>query len=188
MTGILTELTNFLKENQRTTTQKSNLEEAMGKAMEDMTNSTQLKFKQKVAPPMHQSLFLFVTSIARTNLEIELIQRGGSLLNSVEPSTSTSTGSNTNSLRLMPNRDCIVPLLHVLAVHARLLSQWPTWKVWQQITGIQDSPTSPMALTPIEKQVPLLLKDPTALLIQFVLLLPLHLDQGIYLIYPIFIS
>ncbi|XP_044728240.1 E3 ubiquitin-protein ligase Ubr3 [Chrysoperla carnea] len=176
MDGILSELTNFLKENQKPTS-TSNLAEAMGKSMEDMTNSTHLKFKQKVAPPMHQSLFLFVTSIARTNLEIELIQRGGSLC------TDTTTNNNNThpTLSLMPKRDCIVPLLHVLAVHARVLAQWPTWQIWTQITGVQGSPTtSPMALTTIEREVPLLLKDPSALLIQFILLLPLHLDQAYF--------
>lgn len=69
--------------------------EAMGKAMDDMSSCTQLKpmFKQ----PTPQSLFLFVTSIARTNLEVELIQRGGSLvLNGAEPPNP-----------LLPKRDCI---------------------------------------------------------------------------------
>lgn len=67
--------------------------------MEDMTSSTQLKpmFKPKSDKPSHQSLFLFVTSIARTNLEIELIQRGGSLV--VNP--------NEPPNPLLPKRDCI---------------------------------------------------------------------------------
>lgn len=67
--------------------------------MEDMTSSTQLKpmYKPKSDKPSHQSLFLFVTSIARTNLEIELIQRGGSLvINNNEPPNP-----------LLPKRDCI---------------------------------------------------------------------------------
>lgn len=74
----------------------SNLAVAMGKAMEDMTSCTYLKYKQKNCKPSHQSLFLFVTSVARTNFEIELVQRGGSLC--VPPPT---------TIPLTPKRDCI---------------------------------------------------------------------------------
>lgn len=78
----------------------STLTEAMGKAMDDMSSSTQLKpiFKPKGdSQPSPQSLFLFVTSIARTNLEVELVQRGGSLV------TSDTEPPNP----LLPKRDCI---------------------------------------------------------------------------------
>lgn len=68
------------------------LSEAMGHAMEVMTNSTQRKSRR--ALPTTRSLFLFVTSIARTNLETEIIQRGGSLCSSVV-------------VRYKPKRDCI---------------------------------------------------------------------------------
>jgi len=72
----------------------------------------------------------------------------------------------------------IVPLLHVLAMHGRLLAHWPAWHTWQQVAGIRSEPRAPLALTPYEKEVPLLLRDPVALLTQFILLLPLHLDQS----------
>lgn len=65
--------------------------------MEDMTNSTHRKFKTTIktsVSPTFQSLFLFVTSIARTNLESELVQRGGSLC-------------SNNVVRYKPRRDCI---------------------------------------------------------------------------------
>ncbi|KAG5337844.1 UBR3 ligase, partial [Acromyrmex heyeri] len=164
---ILADLNTFLKEIQRNPV-SSNLSVAMGKAMEDMTSCTYLKYKQKNCKPSHQSLFLFVTSVARTNFEIELVQRGGSLC--VAPPT---------TIPLMPKRDCIVALLHVLAMHARVLTTWPVHHVWQQLSGISlmEESTSSLALTPHERQVPLLLRDPTAMLIQFILLLPLHLDQ-----------
>jgi hypothetical protein len=48
--------------------------------MEDMTNSTYHKFRQRSRAPTSQSVFLFVTSIARTNLEVELVQKGNSLV------------------------------------------------------------------------------------------------------------
>lgn len=188
--------------------------------MEDMTTCTYLKYKQKNCKPSHQSLFLFVTSVARTNFEIELVQRGGSLCDS-PPTT----------IPLTPKRDCIgtlasldaliyqsifhlvlpfifsyasstfitliyrfvrtncnqkdtciflsVALLHVLAMHARVLVTWPVHHVWQQLAiPLIEEPTSSFALTPREREVPLLLRDPTAMLIQFILLLPLHLDQS----------
>ncbi|XP_015603280.1 E3 ubiquitin-protein ligase Ubr3 isoform X2 [Cephus cinctus] len=163
-TTILSELNNFLKEIQRNPI-SSNLAVAMGKAMEDMTSSAYLKYKQKNCTPSHQSLFLFVTSIARTNFEVEIVQRGGSLC---VPRPST--------MPLTPKRDCIVALLHVLAMHARVLTTWPVHHTWQELAGLPLDPT-PLELTPLQKEVPLLLKDPTALLLQFILLLPLHLDQ-----------
>ncbi|XP_074027443.1 ubr3 ubiquitin ligase isoform X2 [Leptinotarsa decemlineata] len=170
MSFVLDELSNFLRENdQKPST--SDMAEAIGKVMEDMTSSTQLKpmFKPISENPIPQSLFLFVTSIARTNLEVELIQRGGTL---VVPSTDP-----TNPL--LPKRDCIVPLLHVLAVHARVarvLAMWPAWMTFQQLCGLP-AKVPITTLAPIEREVPLLLRDPTALLLQFILLLPLHLDQ-----------
>lgn len=63
----------------------------MGRAFEEMTRSTHQNAKQ---PPTNPRLFLFVTSIARTNLEAEIIQRGGSLCSS-------------NPIRYKPKRDCI---------------------------------------------------------------------------------
>lgn len=164
-TAILMELNNFLKEIQLNPI-STNLSVAMGKAMEEMTASTYLKYKQKNCQPSHQSLFLFVTSVARTNFEVELVQRGGSLCL-----------SSSTTAALTPKRDCIVALLHVLAMHARVLTNWPVHTTWQQLSGLPSDPATPLAVTPHEREVPLLLRDPTALLIQFVLLLPLHIDQ-----------
>lgn len=56
------------------------LSEAMSRSMEDMTNCTHRNANRTL--PTFRSLFLFVTSIARTNLEAEIIQRGGSLCTS----------------------------------------------------------------------------------------------------------
>ncbi|KAI4457238.1 ubiquitin ligase e3 alpha-related [Holotrichia oblita] len=166
MEQVLIELGDFLRENEQTPS-TSNLSDAIVRAMEDMTSNAQLKpmFKSKGNKPSNQSLFLFVTSIARTNLEVELIQRSGTLV----------TNANEPPNPLLPKRDCIVPLLHVLAVHARALALWPAWMNLQQLCGLPATPSN--ALASIEKEVPLLLRDPIALLLQFVLLLPLHVDQ-----------
>lgn len=70
----------------------------MQKAMRDIQNSTFLQYRQVTTNPGSEiySIFLFVTSVARTNFEIELVQRGGSLCTS-PPST----------ISLTPKRDCI---------------------------------------------------------------------------------
>lgn len=70
-----------------------------------------------------------------------------------------------------------MPLLHVLATHARPLDNISAWITWQQLTGAIF-----IGQTPSEedkhKIMPLLLRDPLALLIQFVLILPLNMDQS----------
>ncbi|KAL1497456.1 hypothetical protein ABEB36_008425 [Hypothenemus hampei] len=170
MSQILEELSGFLKDNDQKPS-SSNMAEAIGKVMEDMTNSTQIKpiFKPKSDKPIPQSLFLFVTSIARTNLEVELVQRDESLV----------TWPNDPPNPLLPKRDCIVPLLHVLAAHARVarsIARWPAWMTFQQLCGLPPEESGTSLVSP-EREVPILLKDPVALLLQFVLLLPLHLDQ-----------
>ncbi|XP_045478273.1 E3 ubiquitin-protein ligase Ubr3 isoform X3 [Harmonia axyridis] len=172
MSQVLDELSDFLRENVPKPN-VSNMSEAIGKAMEDMSSCTQLKpiFKLNNDKPSPYSLFLFITSIARTNLEVELIQRGGSLVFQEEPPNP-----------LLPKRDCIVPLLHVLAFHARVargMAKWAAWTTFEQLCGLPNQNTV-NALANIEREVPLMLRDPIALLLQFVLLLPLHLDQ-IYL-------
>lgn len=130
--------------------------------MEDMTNITHRKMKR--VPPTFRSLFIFVTSIARTNLESEIIQRGGSLC-------------STNPTRYKPKRDCIVPLLHVLSVHVRVLVEWPLWSSWASLAGMPVTESAPVP-SHCREVIPGLLADPTALLLKFILLAPLHLDQG----------
>ncbi|XP_026278143.1 E3 ubiquitin-protein ligase Ubr3 [Frankliniella occidentalis] len=167
--SIVSEISHLLLENPLVV-RTSTLPEAMGKLMEDMTNCTSRKYKQKSTTTTHQSLFLFVASIARTNLELELVQRGGNLCTDLESINSPLT----------PKRSCIVPLLHVLAIHARCLAVWPVSRLWQQLAGVEiESDTT--ALAALEKEVPLLLRDPTAILLQLVLLLPLHIDETYFL-------
>ncbi|GBP05047.1 E3 ubiquitin-protein ligase Ubr3 [Eumeta japonica] len=133
---------------------------AMGRAMEDMTNVTNRNMKR--IPPTFRSLFIFVTSIARTNLESEIIQRGGSLC-------------TTNPTRYKPKRDCIVPLLHVLSVHVRVLVEWPLWSSWASC-GHAGGRKRSCADTHCREVIPALLADPIALL-KYILIAPLHLDQ-----------
>ncbi len=263
----------------------SNLMEAMGRVMEDMTNTTYPRFRQITLTPSPASLSQFVQSIARTNLEIELLQRGDSIIqgaritrcglihssssmaapsscstnlshfinsgngsvgsgsggtvsgssqviSSVWPATrdssptpgtssanwnspglelrfsssptlgassnSSSTGvagrlegSKTHSVSpwsLLPKRSCMLPLLHVLATHSKILTTQPYQKLWSQIAGLGWVPPSTdyvpeslglhASVGSQDKQVPLLLQDVTCLLIQMVLILPLPLDRS----------
>ncbi|XP_055914152.1 E3 ubiquitin-protein ligase Ubr3 isoform X3 [Eupeodes corollae] len=159
---LVFELMNLIKENERpplrTTTK---LSEAMGRAMEDMTNITHRKINR--FPPTFRSLFLFVTSIARTNLESEIIQRGGTLC-------------SNQSTRYKPKRECIVPLLHVLSVHVRVLVEWPLWRSWASLAGMPVIDSAPVP-SHCKEFIPSLFADPIALLLKFILLAPLHLDQ-----------
>lgn len=71
----------------------SRLSEAMGKAMEDMTATAGGKLKQRYGSSP-AAIFTFVASLVRTNLECELVQRGGTLLTQPTP-------------RYKPRDDCI---------------------------------------------------------------------------------
>ncbi|EDV91734.1 GH24439 [Drosophila grimshawi] len=160
---LVADLTDLIKENE-TMPQPTKLTEAMGHAMEVMTNIAQRKVK--CATITFRKLFIFVTSIARTNLEAEIIQRGGSLCTS-------------NATRYKPKRDCIVPLLHVLSVHVRVLVEWPLWSSWASLAGMPVNDTEPLPAH-CRELIPSLLADPIALLLKFILLAPLHLDQDYF--------
>lgn len=56
----------------------------MGKAMEDMTATAGGKLKQRYGSSP-AAIFTFVASLVRTNLECELVQRGGTLQTVVAP-------------------------------------------------------------------------------------------------------
>lgn len=212
---LVNELMNLIKENKRPPA-TTKFYEAMGRAMENITSCTQRNIKKH--PVTIQSLFSFVISIARINLESEVIQRGGSLC-------------TQRDLRYKPKRDCIVPLLHVLSLHVRLMindvsstrfkagDDWPVWRSWANLCGVhlaqhesdEDSLSSLAAassstaataaalglLPDVDDSggnstaaattsspaysnteiVPALLSDPCALMLKFILLAPLHLDQ-----------
>lgn len=83
-----------------------------------------------------------------------------------------------------------VPLLHVLGFHSKILSgggdspiagvggslHWIR-QTWASISQ-QPVAGSEGAVTPREREVPLLLRDPVTLLLQLILLLPSRIDQG----------
>ncbi|XP_068633066.1 E3 ubiquitin-protein ligase Ubr3 isoform X2 [Battus philenor] len=151
----------------------SRLSEAMGKAMEDMTAMAGGKLKQRYGSSP-AAIFTFVASLVRSNLECELVQRGGSLLPRPAP-------------RYKPRDDCIVPLMAVAGAHARALSAAGaalgaanTWRALRPPTsptggaGSAAGGVGSRAAVPAadSRPVPLLLRDPLALLMHLLLLAP----------------
>ncbi|WAQ93484.1 UBR3-like protein [Mya arenaria] len=136
---------------------------AMGSMMEDLTNATYGMFKTYTSSQTSESVLLFVCSVARTNLEVELLQRNNKL---ASPLSS-------------PRKHCFLPLLHVLSMHSKILTTKPYTDLWSHITGVSCS-ESTTSVSLYHKEVPLLLKDPASLLIQIILTLPSTIETGHY--------
>lgn len=85
----------------------SRLSEAMGKAMEDMTATAGGKLKQRYGSSP-AAIFTFVASLVRTNLECELVQRGGSLVH--QPAPRYKPRDDCIGDRVLPTRRCATTL------------------------------------------------------------------------------
>jgi hypothetical protein len=133
---------------------------------------------------MH-SLFLFLNSIARTNLETGLIARSIKLQNSREPTVSgvrNNPAGSSKSHEHQPTgpifqtvrradekRTCYQLLFQVLALNAQTLinDQWCTYDhVWSGLTHSVPE-ANRLSIRPRGSEVPLLLRDPVAMLLQF---------------------
>ncbi|XP_048246065.1 E3 ubiquitin-protein ligase UBR3-like [Haliotis rufescens] len=155
----------------------ANLTRVMGNVMEDLTNATHAVFKVFSHSQTSESVLLFVCSVARTNLEIELLQRGGSL--------------DSQQGKGYTKKNCFLPLMHVLSLHSKILTMRPTpyTDLWAHITGVTLSEES-TSISVFHKDVPLLLKDATSLLIQLILTLPAtikeeHFDFLVQMLYNV---
>lgn len=73
-----------------------------------------------------------------------------------------------------------VSLFHVLALNAKVCIAQPYTPLWSQLTGLALPDDQAMTITQLEQEVPLLLKDVTALLIQFMVELPLNVDRAYF--------
>ncbi|KAK2727488.1 hypothetical protein QYM36_008099, partial [Artemia franciscana] len=152
----------------------SQLGEAMAKAMEDITSTTYARYRQSSRTGSSSggpaSFFMFVNSVARQSLEVELVMRGDSV-----------TGPPLSKFQSMMvpkhRKSCFVPLVHVLALHSKILRTQQHNAVWSKVTGIPAEVKSTTLLPAPVNEVPLLLRDAVALVLQFVLVLPLHLDK-----------
>uniref|UniRef100_A0A3Q3LCK0 E3 ubiquitin-protein ligase n=1 Tax=Mastacembelus armatus TaxID=205130 RepID=A0A3Q3LCK0_9TELE len=131
---------------------ESNLSKEMELVIKDIKNTTQKKYMDYGKNPgSPDNDFLFMYSVARTNLELELVHRGGNLC---------SGGASAAA-----KRSCLNQLFHVLAMHMRLYSIDSAYNPWTKLTQIIQSKEA-------EPEVPMLFRDVPSLLIIFVLTMP----------------
>ena len=122
------------------------------------------------SPHPNHAIILFVSSTARTNLELDLVTRGGALI--------TAAGAAASPSQSKP-RSCFLPLLHVLAIHMKIMSLKPLVSDWCQVSGLwQDEDDRTLLVR--ENNVPLLLRDPVTLLLHLTLILPVHMDRAFF--------
>uniref|UniRef100_A0AAQ5YHU1 E3 ubiquitin-protein ligase n=1 Tax=Amphiprion ocellaris TaxID=80972 RepID=A0AAQ5YHU1_AMPOC len=133
-------------------TTESNLSKEMELVIKDIKNTTQKKYMDYGKNPgSPDNDFLFMYSVARTNLELELVHRGGNLC---------SGGASAAA-----KRSCLNQLFHVLAMHMRLYSIDSAYNPWTKLTQITQNREA-------EPEVPMLFRDVPSLLIIFVLTMP----------------
>uniref|UniRef100_A0A3Q4MPX0 E3 ubiquitin-protein ligase n=1 Tax=Neolamprologus brichardi TaxID=32507 RepID=A0A3Q4MPX0_NEOBR len=131
---------------------ESNLSKEMELVIKDIKNTTQKKYMDYGRNPgSPDNDFLFMYSVARTNLELELVHRGGNLC---------SGGASAAA-----KRSCLNQLFHVLAMHMRLYSIDSAYNPWTKLTQI-------VQIKEAEPEVPMLFRDVPSLLIIFVLTMP----------------
>uniref|UniRef100_A0A8C7FRU1 E3 ubiquitin-protein ligase n=1 Tax=Oncorhynchus kisutch TaxID=8019 RepID=A0A8C7FRU1_ONCKI len=102
---------------------ESNLSKEMESVIKDIKNTTQRKYMDYGKNPgSPDNDFLFMYSVARTNLELELVHRGGNLC---------SGGASAAA-----KRSCLNQLFHVLAMHMRLYSIDSAYNPWTRLTQV----------------------------------------------------
>ncbi|KAJ8012787.1 hypothetical protein DPEC_G00046500 [Dallia pectoralis] len=136
---------------------ESNLSKEMELVIKDIKNTTQRKYMDYGKNPgSPDNDFLFMYSVARTNLELELVHRGGNLC---------SGGASAAA-----KRSCLNQLFHVLAMHMRLYSIDSAYNPWTRLT--QTTLSREECLDDDRPEVPMLFRDCPSLLIIFVLTMP----------------
>ncbi|XP_029385884.1 E3 ubiquitin-protein ligase ubr3 isoform X1 [Echeneis naucrates] len=137
---------------------ESNLSKEMELVIKDIKNTTQKKYMDYGKNPgSPDNDFLFMYSVARTNLELELVHRGGNLC---------SGGASAAA-----KRSCLNQLFHVLAMHMRLYSIDSAYNPWTKLTQITQSKEAD-SFDEERPEVPMLFRDVPSLLIIFVLTMP----------------
>uniref|UniRef100_A0A8C9YD98 E3 ubiquitin-protein ligase n=1 Tax=Sander lucioperca TaxID=283035 RepID=A0A8C9YD98_SANLU len=137
---------------------ESNLSKEMELVIKDIKNTTQKKYMDYGKNPgSPDNDFLFMYSVARTNLELELVHRGGNLC---------SGGASAAA-----KRSCLNQLFHVLAMHMRLYSIDSAYNPWTKLTQVTQSKEA-YGFDEKRPEVPMLFRDVPSLLIIFVLTMP----------------
>uniref|UniRef100_A0A224Z303 E3 ubiquitin-protein ligase n=2 Tax=Rhipicephalus TaxID=426455 RepID=A0A224Z303_9ACAR len=133
--------------------------------MEDLTNATFSQYRTISCLPNSHGLVLFLCSIARTNLEAEIVLRKGNLC--------------LPQPQQVKKQSCFLPLFRVLALHADRWMERRQAPFWSQLTGmvLSENLTS---LMPVERKVPVFVCDPAAVLLELMLALPLDLEKAYY--------
>ncbi|KAI2809956.1 E3 ubiquitin-protein ligase ubr3 [Blomia tropicalis] len=146
-----------------TTEDESKFLKVLAMTIEDVMKATEPQYRNIRVEPSPQSLFLFLSSISRTNLEYNILLW------------------RDNMLRPNQHSSCFVNLFQALSLNAKLVLPFLHFtRLWSQITGI-DSDDDATNLIPYEKQVPLLMKDPSAILLQFLYALPFNIDKAYFI-------
>lgn len=142
--------------------------------MENLTEAAYPEFKTCSKVPSAESALMFVCSVLRCNLELEMAQRGGTPCLPLQSS-------------LAAKKQCLLPLMHVLSLHSKILTDRKRCFIdlWSHITGVppQSCDTHEAAsqsLAPFLPEVPLLLKDASTLLIHLVLNMPATIQPAVY--------
>ncbi|XP_052462856.1 E3 ubiquitin-protein ligase ubr3 isoform X2 [Carassius gibelio] len=137
---------------------ESNLSKEMESVIKDIKNTTQKKYMDYGKNPgSPDNDFLFMYSVARTNLELELVHRGGNLC---------SGGASAAA-----KRSCLNQLFHVLAMHMRLYSIDSAYNPWTRLTQSTQSRDNEYCGDE-RPEVPMLFRDVPSLLIIFILTMP----------------
>ncbi|XP_075685543.1 E3 ubiquitin-protein ligase UBR3 isoform X1 [Rhinoderma darwinii] len=137
---------------------ETNLSKEMEAVMKDIKSATQKKYtdySKTLGSPDND--FLFMYSVARTNLELELVHRGDNLC--------------LGGAGAAGKRSCLNQLFHVLAMHMRLYSIDSEYNPWRKLTQLlpkKDSQTSDDE----RSEVPLLFRDVSSILLIQVLTMP----------------
>uniref|UniRef100_A0A8D0C5S4 E3 ubiquitin-protein ligase n=1 Tax=Salvator merianae TaxID=96440 RepID=A0A8D0C5S4_SALMN len=136
---------------------ETNLSKEMESVMKDIKNTTQKKYTDySKSPGSPDNDFLFMYSVARTNLELELVHRGGNLC---------LGGASTAG-----KRSCLHQLFHVLAMHMRLYSIDSAYNPWKKLTQLIQSPI--LGISAEQPEVPVLYRDVSSLLLIQILTMP----------------
>uniref|UniRef100_A0A8C6V8X7 E3 ubiquitin-protein ligase n=1 Tax=Naja naja TaxID=35670 RepID=A0A8C6V8X7_NAJNA len=137
---------------------ETNLSKEMESVMKDIKNTTQKKYTDySKTPGSPDNDFLFMYSVARTNLELELVHRGGNLC---------LGGASTAG-----KRSCLHQLFHVLAMHMRLYSIDSAYNPWKKLTQLIEGEELEMC-SEDQPEVPVLYKDVPSLLLIQILTMP----------------
>ncbi|XP_041117841.1 E3 ubiquitin-protein ligase ubr3-like isoform X2 [Polyodon spathula] len=161
--SVLVKEVEDLQEQMGTFSSETNLSREMESVIKDIKNTTQKKYMDySKTPGSPDNDFLFMYSVARTNLELELVHRGGNLC---------CGGASATA-----KRSCLNQLFHVLAMHMRLYSIDSAYNPWTRLTQLTQKRDS-YVCNDERPEVPLLFRDVPSLLIIFVLTMPQPLHK-----------